>query len=169
MANLTARSPAEGLLPISHGTLTLTEIRPDAITSLMLLRGAEGTLPKPNRALRTMGGVLLWSGRNQALLLGPRPDPQSAVAMTDQSDAWAVLHLAGPQSAEGLARLTPLDLNPAIFRPGHVARSLLSHMNAVFHRTALDGFDILVFRSMTGTAVHDITRAMRAVTARADL
>ena len=169
MASLIARSPAEGLLPVSHGSVTLSEVVPEAITTLMPLAGASFAIPEPNRSAPHGGGLLLWSGMGQAMLLGPAPDPVAGVAMTDQSDAWAVLRLAGPGARDVLARLTPLDLRDGAMAVGHTARSLLGHVNALFHREADDAWRILVFRSMTGSAVHDLTRAMRGVAARSVL
>ncbi|TFL17330.1 sarcosine oxidase subunit gamma [Jannaschia formosa] len=166
MANLIARSPAEGLLPLANGDATLSEVVPEAITSLMALDGATFPLPGPGRSTQRGGGLLLWSGRNQALLVGPRPDPIPQIAMTDQSDAWAVLRLEGPAARAVLARLTPLDLRDAGLGEGRVARSLLGHMPALFHRAGPDRYELFVFRSMTGTAVHEVERAMRGVAAR---
>ncbi|PWJ10335.1 sarcosine oxidase subunit gamma [Jannaschia seohaensis] len=166
MASLIARSPAEGLLPVTCGALTLSEVVPEAITSLMALRDATFPLPAPGKAVQRGGGLLMWSGRNQALLIGPRPDQIPDIAMTDQSDAWAVLRLSGQGAADVLARLTPLDLRDAAFPEGAVARSLLGHMNAHFHRVDTETWDMMVFRSMTASAVHEILRGMRGVAAR---
>jgi sarcosine oxidase subunit gamma len=113
--------------------------------------------------------VLLWSGIGQAMLLGPVADPIDGVAMTEQSNSWAMLRLEGEGARDVLARLTPLDLRPSAMAVGHTARSLLGHMNALFHRSGEDAYDILVFRSMTASAVHDLTRAMRGVAARSAL
>ena len=168
MASLLARSPAADLLPIAHGGVTLSEIVPEAITSLAPLEGADLALPAPNRALARDGGLLLWSGQGQALLVGPAPDPIPAVAMTDQSDAWAVLRLEGPGARDVLSRLTPLDLRDRGLAEGQVARSLLGHMAALFHRSAAARYDLFVFRSMVGTAVHELEPAMRGVAARGD-
>jgi len=87
-------------------------------------------------------------------------------ALTDQSDAWAVFSLQGHGVEDVLARLTPLDLNRAVFKRGHAARSLLGHMSAVILRTGENTFEIMVFRSMARTAVHELETAMRAVAAR---
>ena len=65
-----------------------------------------------------------------------------------------------------LARLTPLDLRGSVFKTGHAARSTLGHMNCVFMRTGAARYQMMVFRSMTQTAVHEITRAMQSVTAQ---
>jgi sarcosine oxidase subunit gamma len=169
VAELVARSPAAGLLPVTHGSLALTEIVPEAITSLAALRGAEGSLPPPNRSGEIASARLLWSGRNQALAIGPVPQDIPGLVATDQSDAFAILALSGAGAGDVLARLTPLDLAAASFRRGDVARSLLAHINALFHRTGPQDWEILVFRSMTVTAVHELERAMRSVTARSDI
>ncbi|MGB3554238.1 MAG: sarcosine oxidase subunit gamma [Jannaschia sp.] len=168
MTDLAARAATADLLPLSHGTLTLSEEMPDAITSLVPLGGASDILPPPGRSItHADGGTLLWSGLGQAMLLGPVPEPVTDVATTDQTGAWAVLLLEGADVRDALARLTPLDLDPAIFAEGYTARSLLGHMNALFHRAGPDAFLILVFRSMAGSAVHEIEVAMRGVAARA--
>ncbi|MGB3408403.1 MAG: sarcosine oxidase subunit gamma family protein [Jannaschia sp.] len=169
MGKLMPTYPAADLLPVSHGPLTLSSVVPDAITSLAPLSGSGLVLPQPNRSLPHDSGVLLWSAAGQALLVGPAPTPVAAVAMTDQTDAWVILRLEGAGAEEVLARLTPIDLNPAMFKVGHVARSLLGHMNVLFHRTGPAAFEIFVFRSMTASAVHEILVAMKGVTARADL
>ncbi|MEM8850313.1 MAG: sarcosine oxidase subunit gamma [Pseudomonadota bacterium] len=177
MANLLPRTPAQDLVPVTHGTVTLSEIVPEAITSLAALDGAVTSLaalgdamailPNPNRSTKLGETDFLWSGRNQALALGPAPASAAGIAMTDQSDAFAVLHLSGTDADAVLARLTPLNLDE--IEPSHVARSLLGHMNTLFHRVDPRTWQLLLFRSMAAHAVHDIDRAMRAVAARAAL
>ncbi|WGH79292.1 sarcosine oxidase subunit gamma [Jannaschia ovalis] len=165
MTDLTARAPAADLLPATHGRCSLSEEWPDAITALTAWDGS-AALPGPGESVATETGLTLWSGRRQALHIGPPPPPQPGAAQADQTDGWCVMVLSGEDAAEVLARLTPLDLNPAIFKPGRSARSLLGHMNALFHRIDERSFRILVFRSMAGSAVHELTRAMRGVAAR---
>ncbi|WP_298430241.1 sarcosine oxidase subunit gamma [uncultured Jannaschia sp.] len=166
MADLTARSPAEGLLPQTIGQCALTEEWPEAITALSALSdGAD--LPAPGETATQGEATLLWSGRRQAMAFGP-VDPPNGTVGCDQTDAWCVMRLDGPDAADVLARLTPLDLNPAILKPGHTARSLLGHMNALFHRIGPNTFRIMVFRSMAASAVHEIERAMKGVAARRD-
>ncbi|MEM8824301.1 MAG: sarcosine oxidase subunit gamma [Pseudomonadota bacterium] len=167
MPSLLARTPAEGLLPITQGTVTLAETVPDAITSLALLQGATLDLPPPNRSTKLGDATLLWSGRSQVLALGPAPSPAPGIAVTDQSDAFVVLHLSGQDADAVLARLTPLDLST--IEPSHTARSLLGHINTLFHRLDAEAWQLLLFRSMAAHAVHEIDRAMRGVVARATL
>lgn len=180
MANLVARTPCAGLLPITAGTVSLSEAAPGFITSLSPMNGraeagsaaleaAHGMrFPAPGRATGKAGARAVWTGLDQAFLIGPAPDAGLAVhyAITDQSDGWAALRLEGPGAGAVLARLCPLDLRPKLFRRGHTARTLLGHMNASITRTGAQSFDILVFRSMARTAVHELGEAMKSVAAR---
>lgn len=183
MVKLVAKTPADGLLPIEINGLTLREVVPEAITSVMpydgqedaasdLLKATAGMdLPAPNRSTGREGARAIWTGRGQAMVLGVAVDPSLArhAALSDQSDAWAVLRLDGQGVEDVLARLTPLDLNPGVFKRGHAARSLLGHMTAVFLKVSGEAFEVMVFRSMARTAVHELEVAMKAVAARAAL
>lgn len=180
MVRLIAKSPSEGILPFEVNGLTLVELDVGPITSvapfdgqavvasdrLRALAGME--LPKPNRSSGREGARAVWSGAGQAMVLGVAVDAamRQHAALTDQSDAWAVFRLEGQGVEDVLARLTPLDLNPGVFKRGHVARSLLGHMSALFLRVSGEAFEIMVFRSMARTAVHEIEVAMKAVAAR---
>ena len=183
MVKLIAKTPAEGLLPLEINGLHLSEVVPEAVTSIMPYAGQEAAasallqsllgldLPGPNRATGRAGARAVWSGRGQALLVGKAVDGTLArhAALTDQSDGWAIFSLQGQGVEDVLARLTPLDLNRGVFKRGHAARSLLGHMSAILSRTGENTFEIMVFRSMARTAVHELEVAMKAVAARAAL
>lgn len=183
MVKLIAKSPCDGVLPLEINGLILTEVVPGAITSVAPYAGQEAAtsdalkaligagMPAPNRATGREGARVIWTGAGQAMVTGARVDPSLAqhAALTDQSDAWVMFHLQGQGVEDVLARLTPLDLNPGVFKKGHAARSLLGHMNAVFLKVAADTFEIMVFRSMARTAVHEFEVSMKAVAARAAL
>lgn len=172
MAKLIAKSPAEGLLPVEVGDSRLDEMHHEAITWVAPLDGHEAVLafafPAPDRMTGGGGRRALWSGSGQALVLGPPLHPEGA-AVADQSSAWAVLALSGPAARDVLARLTPLDLRDAVFPEGASARTLLGHMTAGICRTGPETYEIMVFRSMTRTAVHEIARAMKGIAGRAAL
>lgn len=162
-----------------HGTCRLVETTPGPITLLALYPGARDAMseclmrtvgakfPAPGRVETGQGARLVWAGREQAFLIGDHPDSSLSAhgCVSDQTDGWAALVLTGTQAADVLARLTPLDLRPVSLGPGQTARSLLGHMIA--HVTPVaDGFEILVWRSMARTAVHEIEAAMKGVAAR---
>lgn len=178
MAELIATSATEGLLPLTRGPFTLSDAAPERITSVAPFSGKEKAVtaalkkahglafPAPNRGLQKGAARILWTSRGQAFLIDADPAALAGIAaLTDQTDAWATLHLEGAGADQVLARLVPVDLRPAAFGPGTVARSQLGHMMSVIARAG-DGFDILVFRSMAPTAVHEIDAAMSAVAAR---
>jgi len=177
VASLVAKSPCAGLVPVSVGNVTLDEVETAAITSLSPLVGADQAalkaahgmaFPAVGRATGKAGARAVWTGRGQAFLIGPAADSTLArqFAMTDQTDAWAVLRLEGAGATEVLARLCPLDLRDAVFKRGHTARSLIGHMTASITRVGVSSFDILVFRSMAATAVHELSVAMKSVAAQ---
>ena len=178
MVDLSAKSACAGLLPKEIGNVTLREDVFEAITSVAPLKGQEAAVsdalkehmgaafPKPNRATGKEGARVVWAGRGQAFVFG-KPVPELAgAALTDQTDAWACVTLAGPDARHVLARLIPIDLGEAQFKRGHAARTLINHMTGLVYRSGADRYGLLVFRSMAGTLVHDLETAMEAVAAR---
>lgn len=182
MVKLSPRSPAQNLLPRTIGAVTISEVSFDHMTLLTPL-GADGgagfsaalksahgmAAPAPNRATGREAARALWFGHGgQVMLMGPAADAGLARHATrvDQSDAWCVIRLDGPGSTDVMARLTPLDLRPDSFRRGHAARSLIGHMSGGILRLGPDSWQIMVFRSMAHTLVHECDSAARAVAAR---
>ena len=181
MVSLPARSAVEGLVPFEAGGVRLEELTPGYITHLALRRGQEAALaaalkaaegpnlPGPGRATGGAAARVLWAGYGQYLLIGAAPaDPALAAhaAAVDVSDGWTLFRLSGAGAEAVLAWLTPLDLGPARFRRGHVARSELAHMAAIFTRTR-SGIELLVPRSFAATAARRIAEAMTGHAARA--
>ena len=183
MVKLLAKSPFEEILPFEVNGLALSGADPAVITSVAPYSGQEAAtsealkalvgaeLPGPNRCTGGDAARVVWTGAGQAMVIGAQVDPSLAqhAALTDQSDAWVTFRLQGQGVEDVLARLTPLDLNPGVFKRGHAARSQLGHMNAIFIKVAGDAFEIMVFRSMARTAVHEFEVTMKAVAARAAL
>lgn len=180
MAELIAKSPCDGLLPVEIGGVTLTEEDLGHLTALAPYRGqakdaaaalksAHGMVwPGPNRVTGKQGARAIWFGRAHVLLAGPAPDAALAAhaALTDQSDAWACVRLEGAGAEDVLARLVPLDLRAGRFKRGHSAKTQLMHMNVSISRIGEHAFLILAFRSMAKTLVHDLKTAMAGVAAR---
>jgi sarcosine oxidase subunit gamma len=179
VGELTAITACEGLLPLTMGGATLEEIDVGRMTSLSpfgdasafsgALENAHGmVLPKPNRSTGKDSARCIWFGHGEVLLMGPAPDSAlgSHAAVVDVSDAWATVVLSGPASVDVLARLVPVDVRISAFKRGHTLRSQLMHMQASITRIGADRFQILVFRSMAVTLVHDLKQAMAAVAAR---
>ncbi len=180
MVELVAKTPLDGMEPLTVGTVTLKEVDLGALTTLAPYKGQDKALssalktahgmamPGPNRASGKDGARAIWFGHRAILLAGPAPDKSLSkhAAVTDQSDAWVAVRLDGAGTEAVLARLTPIDLRPTVFKRGHTARTELQHMMASITRVSGQGFLILTFRSFADTLVHDIETAMRGVAAR---
>ena len=179
MPELIAKTALEGHKPLTLAGTTLAEADPGPVHSVALFPGQEKAaakalkplaFPAPNRFADAGAARLVWTGRDQAFLIGAEPPALDGIAaVTDQSGGWATLTLTGPLAADVLMRLVPLDLRPAAFPPGHAARAPVGHMQSVIFRTTDDSLSIMVFRSMARTAWHEIDEVMAVLEARASL
>lgn len=180
MPDLIAK-PALGRAPLSRAGLTLAEGEPGRITSVAPYPGQGAAVsaalaplglafPGPNESLSAGAARLLWTGREQAFLLGAEPPAglDAHATLTDQSDGWACLSLTGAGADQALMRLVPVDLRLVAFPVGRCIRAPLNHMNMILTRTEA-GFEIFVFRSMARTAWHEIDEVMAVLEARASL
>ncbi len=174
MVDLTANTPCAGLLPLSHGELSLKERNYGAVWSVAPFNGASrdvsaalkkaigAGLPGDGRLLAGKSGEVFWTGQGQYFVRALKL-PKLPAALSDQSDAWACVGLEGGGAIDVLARLCPLNLRS--MDEGDVARSLIGHMQAIIIMRS-DGIDLMVFRSMAATLVHELERVMRSVTAQ---
>jgi sarcosine oxidase subunit gamma len=98
----------------------------------------------------------LWLGPDEWLIVGGGDDAGARieaafrghfVTVTDLSDAYCAIRLAGPHMLDVLAKGCGLDTHASVFPPGRVARSLLAKAEVIVHRTAADAFEIFVARS----------------------
>ncbi|MEZ5778346.1 MAG: sarcosine oxidase subunit gamma [Paracoccaceae bacterium] len=179
MPSLFEKSPCDGQLPVSAGAVTLGEAPIARITSVAPFAGKDRATasalkalglgwPGPGKVITKGDAMCLWTGRGQAFLIGAEPvGLEGVAALTDQSDGWARMRLDGAGAAAVLSRLVPLDLRASAFPAGSVARSGLNHMMMVLSRLGADHFEIMVFRSMAASAMHELQGAMSALAARA--
>lgn len=183
MAELIPTPPAQGLTPVSLPDVVLDAAPLIPIWSIAPYQGQADRvgdllethlgLGFPAAGMTFSNGTvsIAWSGYEQAFLMGAAPDASLSAhaALTDQSDAWARLVLSGPLARTVLARLVPLDLSPAAFPVGAAARSMLGHMNMLITQPEAGVFTLMIYRSMTATAVHELSQVMAMVSARAAL
>lgn len=180
MVELTANSPFSDLLPVTVGDTVLAQTNWAPLSSVAPFNGqhmaaakslarAHGlAYPGPGQATCTGDARLIWFGHDSVMLSGVAAQDglQALAAVTDQSDAWAAIQISGPQIADVLARLVPIDLRWAQFGDGATARTSFGHMNVSITRVAPDALVILVFRSMVQTLISEVKEAMEAVAAR---
>ncbi|MCY1127268.1 sarcosine oxidase subunit gamma [Frigidibacter sp. RF13] len=182
MAKLIAKPAAGELLPVTIGSLTLSDMPQERITAIAPYPGKIEAVsnalerlglafPAPGASQQAAKARILWAGRDLAFLIGAAPPAGLGpiAAQTDQSDGWAGLALSGPGVEAALARLVPLDLSLAAFPEGATARTALGHITILLHRTGAENFALYLFRSMIATAIHELETVMRALLARASL
>lgn len=172
MADLIALTPCAGLLPMALGGVEVVEVLPACLIAVAPFAGQQEAvsaqleaqigagLAAPNRR---SGGVT-WFGHGTWMIAGDVA--LAGAAVTDQSDAWAVVQVSGARTEDVLARLVPVDLRAPVFETHQVAKTMLGHMAVTIIRTGADSFEIMVMRSMAQTLVHDLDEAMRAVALR---
>lgn len=179
MANLLARTPCEGLLPVTIGSVTLSEVVIERMAAVAPFKGKEGAVsaalkeacdivfPAPNRTSSKGDARAVWAGQGRANVIGcDLPDLSGLAAVTDQGDGVAAVKIEGDGAEAVLARLVPLDLRAATFKRGHTARSLVNHIAASITRLGPKSFEVMVMRSMAQTLVHELTEAAEGVAAR---
>ncbi|HMO08622.1 MAG TPA: sarcosine oxidase subunit gamma [Paracoccaceae bacterium] len=164
--------------PLAVAGVVLSVVDPGPLAQIALFHGLDVrgdpflaplglSFPDVGQVSQAGDRRLVWTGRDEAMLAGA-PSPaglERIAAVTDQSDGWVCLSLAGDGSVAVLARLVPLDLRDAAFPPGRAARSALNHLPLILWREP-DGFRLMTFRSMARTAWHEITEAMKHLNAR---
>ena len=175
MAELIPTLATDGHLPLEIGGMVLEDAQPEAITWVAhfnrkkaAVKRALGGFPDAGEVIEVKAGRALSVGPDQALVLGA-PVACEGAAVVDQSDAWTVVALDGAGARDVLARLTPLDLRDVALAEGRTARTLIGHMTASLTRVGPYRYEIMVFRSMTDTLLHELERAMKQVAARAKL
>jgi methylglutamate dehydrogenase subunit D len=113
--------------------------------------------PKTPRVVFDPDAALIWSGPDQWLLATQSPvimkqawsKLAGVAALSDQSNARAVLRLWGPKIRDVLAKGCLIDLHPRAFRPGDAALTSIAHIGV--HLWQLDErptYELAVFRSM---------------------
>ena len=102
--------------------------------------------PDPDRAAETVGDAL-----------GP------AAYVTDQSDSWAMLRIAGAGARAALERICMLDLDAAAFPEGRVARTVMEHLAAIILRDGPDSFLLMSPRSSARSFLHAVELSVENV------
>lgn len=139
------------------GMITL-RARHDMAALPAALQAAVGlAMPEPRRMVMQGGKGVGWMSPDEWLLILPYAEVATALAAietalkdqhflaVDVSDARAVFRILGPQAAQVLMKLCPVDL--ANLAPGELRRTRAAQVAAAFWREG-DGFTLVAFRSV---------------------
>ena len=103
---------------------------------------------------------LCWMSPDEVLVLVPYTDVAKSIAAIDKalsgthylaenvSDARSVIFVEGEFCREVIAKLAPVDLHPATFKPGDFRRTRLGQVAAAFWMRDEDTFEVICFRSV---------------------
>ena len=176
MVKLIARSAAECLLPMDIGEVQVAELAGPLYSVAPFAGQGAGVasalgldaLPAPGQSRQAETGLCAWFGHAHWLLMDWEAPPSLSglAAVTDQTDAWCRVQLTGGGVRDVLARLTPVDQREGAFPVGAILRTDVQHMSGVILRSGGDTWQVMVFRSMAGTLVHDLRTVMTSVAAR---
>jgi len=106
--------------------------------------------------------VFLLSSLNDAELAAQAAKLAETGAVTDQSDSWVTLEVAGARRHEVLERICPIDIDENIFTDGSVARTSMEHLSAIVMRVG-DQFILLSPRSSAESFLHAVTQSAEYV------
>jgi heterotetrameric sarcosine oxidase gamma subunit len=177
VARLIALGAFGDLLPLQLGDVTCSEVLRETLFSIAPYRGQHKAvaaviksqlgLSLPAVGRRSVAGDVIcqWIGHDAWIVSAPVM-LDGLAAVTDQSDGYAALEIAGAGVEAVLARLVPLDLRNATFKVNHTARSLLGHLPVSITRTGAQVCEVMVMRSMAASLVHDLQGAMTGLAAR---
>jgi sarcosine oxidase subunit gamma len=125
-------------------------------------------LPSTPKAVEVNDITLLWAGPLQWLVVSRQSDLPSRLstdlgriaAVSDQSDARAVLRLEGASVRAALAKGCPIDLHPRAFGRGVTAITAIAGIGVqIWRDDDGDAFHLVMARSMAGSFWSWLTSA----------
>lgn len=167
------------------GALSLTRVAPIARVSVLPMpgrvaaasRAVEGVLGQPlppaGRFVAAGAGRILWMGVAHWMVEGAEMAPLAAALgpaalVSDQSGGWAAWRLSGAGARAALARAVPIDLRPAAFAPGQVARTEIAHVAGAIVAEP-EGVTLMVPSSYAAWFEDALAQRLRAFAAEAAL
>lgn len=144
--------PAQGMITL-RGDLTAQAVHAAATL------GIPGDMPGPGTARIESENGIAWMSPDEALILcayNAVPEVLSKMhgvlqkthaLAVNVSDARASFRIRGPHARDVLAKLCPVDLDPAVFTQGRFRRTRMAQVPAALWLCADDAFQVICFRS----------------------
>lgn len=183
---LTAQ-PALGGYSESFDGVSLEELCDQATVSIATPLGGEEALaaalqsaygadmPSPGKANQSADGEtrFLGMGPDQMFAVFDYAKADAAEVVGDklkdtgyvtlQSDNWVSLRISGPKSRDALERISPIDLAPASFPPGSVARTAMEHMGVIIYPEDAETFVLISAWSSAESFLHAVETSIQNV------
>lgn len=112
-------------------------------------------LPSAGRWAGGADIAFAWSGPGEWTAIADRPIARDLAgrlaglaAVTDQSDGWLLIEVSGPRVRDTLAKMLPIDLDPAALPPGAVALTRAGHIDVRLRHVSVGVYELAVFRSL---------------------
>jgi sarcosine oxidase subunit gamma len=160
-------------LPVAHeatgeGRVVLSEWRaasilqvqawPDSIDRVLgIITGlTDVRTPEPGNAAHASGLTLAAVSPGRFMIAGDADDLAARfhgalsvadATVTDISHGRTILLLEGETPADLLQSCVQIDLDPAVFRPGRVAQTMIHHIDVLIVRQTETSFQLWVLRS----------------------
>jgi sarcosine oxidase subunit gamma len=127
------------------GIARITARRGQGARMAQVLRDSLGVEP-PKGSRRAAHGDVAIAGVGPETWLATRDEAGNAFAesllallgdsasISDQTDAYVILRIAGPKVRDMLAKLTPIDVHSRSFHVGDVAQTLCGYVNVTLWR-----------------------------------
>ncbi len=163
------------------GAVALAEVSGLALVSAAVPQGGDdafaAALADGFGASRPATGDSTPGDRHMARILGMQPDQMfilfespdpdrpaesvlaalgGAAYVTDQTDSWAMLRIAGAGVRSALERMCMLDLADEAFPEGRMARTVMEHLAVIILRDGADSFLLMSLRSSARSFLHAV-------------
>lgn len=176
---LTAQTPLDGINQNHHG-VQVSELIGYSLVSIATPMGKQQELAAniekaygtslPEIGQSTTSSIdnsrFLGLQADQTFILFAHPDDNSvphiqekikdAAYLCDQSDSWVMLTISGELSRSALERICPLDLHPASFPEGSVARTSMEHLAVIILHQSDKQYLLLSPRSSAKSFLHAV-------------
>ncbi len=76
--------------------------------------------------------------------------------LTDQSDSWAILDIAGPHAQAALERICPVDIDKSVFDDTRVVRTSMEHLSVIIERPEPERFRLYSPLSSAQSFLHAV-------------
>lgn len=131
-------------------------------------------VPKQGKAAVEGNAGLAWMSPDEVLVLVPYDQVAESISKIDAalagthylaenvSDARALILVEGDFGREAIAKLAPVDLHPASFKPGDFRRTHLGQVAGAFWMQDDDTFAVICFRSVAEYAFNLLAASAKA-------